>query len=78
MVFEKIKKIIVDELNVSEDKVVLEARLSEDLAIDSIDAVEIVMFIEEEWDISVSDEEAFALKTVGDLVKYVEGLIEQK
>ena len=78
MIFEKIKKIIVDELGVSEDKVTLEARLSEDLAIDSIDAVEIVMYIEEEWDISVSDEEAFALKTVGDLVKYVEGLVESK
>ncbi|NLL69308.1 MAG: acyl carrier protein [Acholeplasmataceae bacterium] len=78
MIFEKIKKIIVDELGVSEDKVTLEARLSEDLAIDSIDAVEIVMYIEEEWDISVSDEEAFALKTVGDLVNYVEGLVESK
>ena len=78
MIFEKIKKIIVDELGVSEDKVTLEARLSEDLAIDSIDAVEIVMYIEEEWNISVSDEEAFALKTVGDLVNYVEGLVESK
>lgn len=78
MIFEKIKKIIVDELGVSEDKVTLETRLSEDLAIDSIDAVEIVMYIEEEWDISVSDEEAFSLKTVGDLVNYVEGVLESK
>lgn len=75
MVFEKIKKMIVDELGVSEDKVVLEARLSEDLGIDSIDAVEIVMFIEDEYSVSVSDEDAFALKTVKDLVEYVEGLI---
>lgn len=76
MVFEKIKKMIVDELGVSEDKVVLEARLSEDLGIDSIDAVEIVMFIEDEYDVQVSDEEAFGLKTVQDLVTYVEGLVK--
>lgn len=76
MVFEKIKKMIVDELGVSEDKVVLEARLSEDLGIDSIDAVEIVMFIEDEYEVQVSDEEAFGLKTVQDLVTYVEGLVK--
>ncbi len=76
MVFEKIKKMIVDELGVSEDKVVLEARLSEDLGIDSIDAVEIVMFIEDEYEVQVSDEDAFGLKTVQDLVTYVEGLVK--
>lgn len=75
MVFEKIKKMITEELGVSESKITLEARLSEDLGIDSIDAVEIVMFIEDEYKVSVSDEDAFALKTVKDLVDYVEGLI---
>jgi acyl carrier protein len=67
---------IVNDLGVSESKVTLDARLSEDLGIDSIDAVEIVMFIEDEYDISVSDEDAFALKTVKDLVTYVENLIK--
>lgn len=74
MVFEKLKQMIIDELGVAEEKVTLEARLSEDLGIDSIDAVEIVMFIEDEYDIQVSDEDAFALKTVKDLVEYVNGL----
>jgi acyl carrier protein len=67
---------IVNDLGVSESKVTLDARLSEDLGIDSIDAVEIVMFIEDEYDVSVSDEDAFALKTVKDLVTYVENLIK--
>lgn len=76
MVFEKLKNMIVNDLGVSESKVTLDARLSEDLGIDSIDAVEIVMFIEDEYDISVSDEDTFALKTVKDLVTYVENLIK--
>jgi acyl carrier protein len=76
MVFEKLKNMIVNDLGVSESKVTLDARLSEDLGIDSIDAVEIVMFIEDEYDVSVSDEDAFALKTVKDLVTYVENLIK--
>ena len=76
MVLEKLKNMIVNDLGVSESKVNLDARLSEDLGIDSIDAVEIVMFIEDEYDVSVSDEDAFALKTVKDLVTYVENLIK--
>lgn len=76
MVFEKLKNMIVNDLGVSESKVTLDARLSEDLGIDSIDAVEIVMFIEDEYNVSVSDEDAFALKTVKDLVTYVENLIK--
>ncbi len=74
MVFEKIKSLIVEELNVSEDKITLEARLAEDLGADSIDAVELIMNIEEAFDIQVSDEDAQGIKTVGDLVRYVEGL----
>ena len=74
MVFETIKRLIVEELNVSEDKVTLESRLAEDLGADSIDAVELIMNIEEAFDIQVSDEDAQGIKTVGDLVKYVEGL----
>jgi acyl carrier protein len=74
MVFETIKRLIVEELNVSEDKVTQEARLAEDLGADSIDAVELIMNIEEAFDIQVSDEDAQGIKTVGDLVKYVEAL----
>ena len=72
MVFERVKEMIIEELNVPEEKITLEARLSEDLGADSIDAVELIMNIEDEFSIQVSDEEAQNIKTVGDLVKYIE------
>ena len=53
MVFEKVKKIIVEELNVAEEKVTMEASLVEDLEADSLDAVEIIVRIEEEFDLQV-------------------------
>ncbi len=74
MIFERIKEMIVEELNVPEEKITMEARLAEDLGADSIDAVELIMNIEDEFEIQVSDEEAQNIKTVGDLVKYVEAL----
>lgn len=72
MVFEKVKKIIVEELNVAEEKVTMEANLVEDLEADSLDAVEIIVRIEEEFDLQVDDEAAENVKTVGDLVKCIE------
>ena len=72
MVFEKVKKIIVEELNVAEEKVTMEASLVEDLEDDSLDAVEIIVRIEEEFDLQVDDEAAENVKTVGDLVKCIE------
>ncbi len=74
MIFKRIKEMIVEELNVPEEKITMEARLSEELGADSIDAVELIMNIEDEFSIEVSDEEAQNIKTVGDLVKYVEAL----
>ncbi|MFA7423350.1 MAG: acyl carrier protein [Acholeplasmataceae bacterium] len=72
MVFERVKEMIVEELSVEAEKVTLESRLAEDLGADSIDAVELIMNIEDEFEIQVSDEEAQNIKTVGDLVKYIE------
>jgi acyl carrier protein len=72
MVFERVKQMIVEELNVPEEKITLEARLAEDLGADSIDAVELIMNIEDEFEIQVSAEEAQNIKTVGDLVRYIE------
>ncbi|MCF7931314.1 MAG: acyl carrier protein [Acholeplasmataceae bacterium] len=72
--FERIKEMIVEELNVPVEKITMEARLAEDLGADSIDAVELIMNIEDEFSVQVSDEEAQNIKTVGDLVKYVEAL----
>ncbi len=72
MVFERVKEMIVEELSVEAEKITMESRLAEDLGADSIDAVELIMNIEDEFEIQVSDEEAQNIKTVGDLVKYIE------
>jgi len=72
MVFDQVKDIIVEELSVDANLITMEARLSEDLGADSIDAVELIMKIEDTFDVSVSDEQAQAIKTVGDIVRYLE------
>lgn len=71
-IFETVKEIIVKELKLDPAKVVLEARLQEDLGADSLDAVEIVMDLEDEFSISIDDESAANIKTVKDLVDYIE------
>ena len=72
MDFEKVKEIIVETLNCDEDKVTMEARLAEDLDADSLAAVELSMALEEEFGVTISDEDLPEMKTVGDLVKYLE------
>ena len=72
MIFDKVKEIIVNELNVDAEKVTLEANLKEDLGADSIDAVEVIMSLEDEFGISISDDAAQNIKTVQDLVNYIE------
>lgn len=72
MVFEKVKEIIVDSLSCDEDKVTLEANLKEDLEADSLDAVELIMAVEEEFDVEIPDEKATEMKTVQDIVDYIE------
>ncbi|KGF10183.1 acyl carrier protein [Clostridiales bacterium S5-A14a] len=72
MVFEKIRDIIVDQLKLEETMVTMDTNLMKDLEADSLDAVEIIMGIEEEFDIEIPDEEAENFQLVGDLVKYVE------
>ena len=70
--FERIKKIIVDLLGMDEDQVTMEARFREDLEADSLDLVELIMALEEEFDGQISDEEAQQITTVGQAVAYVE------
>jgi len=70
--FERVKKIIAEQLGVEESKVVLEANFREDLGADSLDLVELIMAFEEEFGGEISDEEAQGIKTVGEAVAYLE------
>lgn len=72
MVFDKIKEIIAEQLGVEEDVITVDTNLMKDLEADSLDAVEIIMAIEDEYDIEVPDEDAEKFQTVTDIVKYVE------
>ena len=72
MTFEKVKELIVETLSVDEDKIKLESNLAEDLKIDSLDAVELVMTLEEEFDIKLPDDVLKQLTTVEDVVKCVD------
>ena len=72
MVFEKVKEIIVNELRLDPDKVTMDADLEKDLGADSLDAVEVIMALEEEFDMSITDEAAQNIKTVRQLVEYIE------
>lgn len=72
MVFEKVKAILADQLEYDEDKITMESSLVDDLDADSLDVVDLIMSLEEEFDIEIPDEEIEEIKTVGDLVKYIE------
>ena len=72
MIFDEIKDIIIDQLQVDESEVTMDTNLMKDLSADSLDAVEIIMAIEEEYGMEIPDEDAETFQTVGDLVRYVE------
>ena len=71
MTFEEMKKIVVDTLSCDEDKVTMEASLTEDLEADSLDAVELNMALAAACGVSIPDEELANLKTVGDIFNYI-------
>ena len=77
MVFDKIREIIVEQLDVDEDKVTADASITEDLGADSLDVVDLVMSIEESFDLEIPDEEVENIKTVGDIVKFIEAKTEE-
>lgn len=72
MVFEKVREIIVEQLGVDENDVTIDTHLMKDLEADSLDAVEIIMAIEDEYGIEIPDEDAEKFQSVSDLVKFVE------
>ena len=77
MVFDKIKSIIVEQLDADENDVTMDANIQDDLGADSLDVVDLVMSIEENFDIEIPDEDVENIKTVGDIVKYIEAKVEE-
>jgi len=73
-VADKVKEIVVQQLGVAEDQVVPEAKFIEDLGADSLDQVELVMALEEEFGADIPDEEAEKLTTVADAIRYIESV----
>ena len=74
-VLERVTKVVVDRLGVDESEVKVEASFREDLGADSLDVVELVMELEDEFDMEISDEDAEKIATVGDAISYIEGKI---
>ena len=71
-IFDKLKELVVDQLGVEEDEVTMEASMQDDLGADSLDLVDLVMSVEEEFGVKFADEDLENIKTVGDIVNYIE------
>ena len=72
MVLEKVKSILSEQFDVEEDTITPETNIQDDLGADSLDVVDLLMSIEDEFDIEIPDDQVENLKTVGELVKYIE------
>ena len=72
MIFEKIKKLLAEQINVSEDEIKMESDIINDLGADSLDVVEMIMGVETEFNVTVPDEVAMEMKTIGDVVAFIE------
>ena len=70
-IFDKVKEIIIEQLGVSEDAITNEAAFIDDLGADSLDIVELIMALEEEFDIEIPDADAEKIVTVGDVIEYI-------
>jgi acyl carrier protein len=75
---DKIKTIMINQLGVNSEKVTSAASFTDDLGADSLDTVELIMALEEEFEIDIPDEDAGKIKTVGELIKYIEGKVPAK
>lgn len=69
--FEKVKGIIVEQLGVEEDEITMESSFVDDLGADSLDIVELIMALEEEFNIEIPDDEAEKIASVGDIIEYI-------
>ena len=75
MVFEKIKKILCDQLDIEEESISMDSNITDDLGADSLDIIDLIMSIEEEFDIEFQDDKIDSIKTVGDIVYHIENCI---
>lgn len=78
MIFEKVRKIVADCLSLDKSEVKLSSNFVDDLGADSLDVVELVMALEEEFDIEIPDEEAENVKTVENVVEYIKDRVEEE
>jgi len=72
MIFENVKKVLIEQLDVDEDAVTPESSIIDDFGADSLDIVDMVMSLEEEFDIEIPDDDFEGMKTVGDIVSFIE------
>ncbi len=72
MVFEKVRDILCDQLDIDPEEVTMESTIAGDLGADSLDIVDLVMSIEEDFGVEIPDDQVENVKTVGDMVKYIE------
>lgn len=72
MIFEKVKGILCDQLDIDEDSVTMDSVITEDFGADSLDFVDLVMTLEEEFEVEIPDDEIKNIRTVGDIVRYIE------
>ncbi len=77
MVVDKVKAIIADKLSIDEDSISLDSSFAEDLSADSLDIVELIMALEDEFDLEIPDEDAEGIVTVGDVVDYIRNHTEE-
>ena len=72
MIFEKVRDILAEQLDIDPEEITLDSRMQEDLEADSLDVVDLVMSIEDEFSVEIPDELVETIKTVGDLVDFIE------
>lgn len=75
MIFEKVRNIVAEQLGADEENITLETSMMKDLEADSLDAVEIMMSLEDEFEVTIPDEDAENFKNIGDIVDYIEAKI---
>ena len=75
MIFEKVKKILSEQFDVEEETITIDTSFTDDLNADSLDLVDLIMDVEDVFEIEVEDDDAKGISTVGDLVKYIEDKI---